>query len=39
MTDQTINKTVYPNIINTDACQESVTKAVKLCVEVVKYIQ
>ncbi len=32
-----INKKVYPNIINTDACRESATQAVKLSIEITKY--
>ncbi|ASS48025.1 MAG: hypothetical protein A3D31_00960 [Candidatus Fluviicola riflensis] len=39
MKDQIINKTVYPNIINTDACQESVTGVVELSLEITKHIQ
>jgi hypothetical protein len=34
MNSQVINKSVYPNIINTDACQESDTKAVELCIAI-----
>ena len=36
--EQIINKNVYPNIINTDACSESSTQAVKLSIEITKHI-
>ena len=38
MDEQIINKNVYPNVINTDACREYSTQAVKLSIEITKKI-
>jgi hypothetical protein len=36
--DKTINSDVYPNVINTDACDEATTRAVELCISINKML-
>jgi len=38
LSDETINPDVYPNVINTDACDEATTRAVDLSILINKML-